>query len=127
MDLDFTVCLQSNDIEFIWATIKSFIFEAMSLFVPKKRMKNHQGPKWFNSDIRHHLKCLRTMRRKFNSRPTLYQQNSIEASEDLLQQKMVQAKSNFERKLIESLQSGDSTAIYTPIFAHFQGMVVSPQ
>ena len=45
MDLDFTVCLQSNDIEFIWATIKSFIFEAMSLFVPKKRMKNHQGPK----------------------------------------------------------------------------------
>ena len=102
-------------IYYIWATIKSFIFEAMSLFVPKKRMKNHQGPKWFNSDIRHHLKCLRTKRRKFNSRPTLHQQNSIEASEDLLQQKMVQAKSNFERKLIESLQSGDSTAIYSYI------------
>ena len=33
LDVDFSVCFESNDIEFIWCKLKSFIFEAMSLYV----------------------------------------------------------------------------------------------
>ena len=55
LDVDFSVCFQSNNIYFIWFT---FIYEAMSLFNPKIRLKRRYGPEWFNSDIRHHLKCL---------------------------------------------------------------------
>ena len=34
----------------------------MLLYIPTKLVKQCQGPKWFDSDIRHHLKCLRTLR-----------------------------------------------------------------
>ena len=54
LDFDFSACFQSYDIEFIWSTIKSIIFVAISLFVPKTYLKQRQEPKWFNSDIRHH-------------------------------------------------------------------------
>ena len=53
-------------------------------------------------NIRHHLKCLRTMRRKFRSHPTPHMKTSIDASENSLQQKMVQARANFENNLLES-------------------------
>ena len=42
LDVDFSVCFDSND---IWCKIKSFIFEAMSLYVPKVHKRTHQGPK----------------------------------------------------------------------------------
>ena len=31
--------------------VKSSIYEAMSLFVPRFLVKHHHGPKWFDSDI----------------------------------------------------------------------------
>lgn len=44
MDIDFSLCYQCNDIEFIWLFIKSSILEAMSLFIPKICLKRHLGP-----------------------------------------------------------------------------------
>ena len=85
MDSDFSCCLQCNDIEFIWSTIKSYIFKAMTLFIPKMYLKHCHDPKWFNSDIQHHLKCLWTMRRKYKSNPTQHRKNKIELSEEQLQ------------------------------------------
>ena len=38
LDVDFSVCLQSNDIEFIWTMIKSSVYYAMCLFIPKTSM-----------------------------------------------------------------------------------------
>ena len=61
MDIDFGFYLQCDDIEFIWFVIKSLIFEDMYLFIPKISLKHNHGPKWFDSSIRHHLKCLRTL------------------------------------------------------------------
>ena len=51
LDFDFSVCFQSYDIEFIWSNIKSVIFVAISLFVPKIKSKRINEPKWFNSEI----------------------------------------------------------------------------
>ena len=85
MDVDFNVCLLSNDIEFIWFTIKSFIFEAMSMFIPKIVLGRHQYPKWFDSDIRHHLKCLRTLRKKYKSHPSQQRKIKINFFEKELQ------------------------------------------
>ena len=109
MDTDFTVCFQSDDIEDIWSTFKSVIYDAISLFIPKMYVKHRKCPKWFNSDIRHHLNCLRTLRRRNKSRPS---NNLMQTSEELLKLKMTQAKSNFESKLIESLQSGTTSNIF---------------
>ena len=38
LDVDFSVCFLSKDIEFIWCTIKSFIYDAMVLYIPKVRL-----------------------------------------------------------------------------------------
>ena len=70
LDFDFSVCFHSRDIEFIWSTIKSVIFVAISLFVPKKISKRINEPKWFNSGIRHHHNCLHTMKKKYKRHPT---------------------------------------------------------
>ena len=85
-----------------WSFIKSSIYKAMSLFTPKVLIKRRKDPKWFDSDIRHHLKCLRTLKRKFKSQPTSQRGNKICDLELLLQSKIVNAKPNFENNLIES-------------------------
>ena len=115
MDSDFSFCFQCNDIEFMWFTIKSLIYDAMSIFIPKIHVRTHQGPKWFTSDIRHHLKCLRSLRKRFKSRPTQHVSLKIRDYEDLLQLKMAHAKAFFEKKLIDTLESGQSSAIFSYI------------
>ena len=64
LDSDFRALFESMDIDFVWSVIKSFIFE---LFTPKIFVSHCHDPKWFNSEIRHHQKCLRSMRRKCKS------------------------------------------------------------
>ena len=55
LDSNFSAVFDSSNIEFIWFFIKSLICKAMSLYIPRILVKRHQGPKWFNSNIRHHL------------------------------------------------------------------------
>ena len=93
---------------------KSFLFKAMSLFIPKILVRRRQGPKWFDSEIRHYQKCLRTMRRKLKSHPTLHNMNKVKCIEDILQSKLVQAKTNFETELIKG-HSHKPSAIYSYI------------
>ena len=99
LDSDFRALFESMDIEFVWSVIKSFIFEAVFLFTPKIFVTHRHDPKWFNSEIHHHQKCLRSMRRKCKSCPTLRMKNKIQQSEKLLQSRIVQAKANYESKL----------------------------
>ena len=67
LDSNFSILYDSYDIEYIWFLIKSFIYQAMSLYVPKVLVKRHQNLKWFDSDICHHLKCVRTLKRNHRS------------------------------------------------------------
>ena len=112
LELDFSVCFQSDNIEFIWFTIKSFIFEAMCLFIPKVRLKRRSQPKWFNSDIRHHLNCLRTMKRRFRLCPSVHYSNKIKMLETSLQNEITQARVTFESNLLESSQCYRSSAVF---------------
>ena len=114
LESDFSCVYDSCDIEFVWFCIKSLIYNAMLLYMPKILVKRHQGPKWFNSDIRHHLKCLRTLKRKFKNQPTQIRESKINHLQNL-QSKLMQAKSEFETKLIEAHQISNSSALYSYI------------
>ena len=105
LDTDFRALFEIRDIEFSWSVLKYFISEAVFLFTPKIFVSHSNDPKWFNSEIRHHLKCLQCLRRKFKSHPTLHIMNKIQQSEKNLQSKIQQAKSNYESKLIASFHS----------------------
>ena len=115
MDVDFSLCFQSSDIEFMWFTIKSVIYDAMLLYIPKVRLKSRQSPKWFDSHIRHLLNCLRTLRRKYNAHPTPHLLLKINSLEERLQTQISSAKSAFESHLLMSLQSNDSTKFFSYI------------
>ena len=126
LESDFSAVFGSSDIEFVWSFIKSFIYEAMLLYIPRMLVKRRQGPKWFNSDVRHQQKCLRTLKRKFNIHPTQERKNKILKMERLLQSKLVQAKSDYETKLIESHNSSNSSAIYSYIRSISNQSVIPP-
>ena len=105
----------SKDIEFIWCSITTFIYDAMLLYIPKVRLRSRQGPKWSDSNIRHQLKCLRTMRRKYKTHPTPIKLWKIKSLEVELQSSISSAKAIFESNLLASLQSNDSYKIFSYI------------
>ena len=87
----------------------------MLLYIPKVRLRCRQGPKWFDSNIRHRFNCLRTLRRKYNSHPTLHTLLKIKSLEEHLQTEVSSAKSAFESNLLKSLQPNDCTKGYSYI------------
>ena len=105
----FFVLSTSSDIEFVWFCIKSFIYEAIFFFTPKVYVKRCQGPKWFTS-IRHLSNCLKTLKKRFKSHPTVFLEPKIQHLEMLLCLKT--AKTNFECSLVDRLKGGDSSTIY---------------
>ena len=75
--IDFSVCEQFTDIESIWSFIKDSILDGINTNIPKVRIKPNSSPKWFTSNIRHQIKCLRTLRRKHKHHPTDHTFNQI--------------------------------------------------
>jgi len=71
LETDFSDCYNSVVVEDIWSTIKHAILYAMNLHIPMVKIKSHKHPKWYNSDIRHHLNCIRTLRKRCISCPTI--------------------------------------------------------
>jgi len=67
------------------------------------------NPVWFNPDIRHHINFLRTLRRKFINNPTEYNANKLDSSQELLQAKINNVKTNYETNLITT---SDNSKIY---------------
>jgi len=106
---DFTPCLMSEDIEFVWEYLSNTIRDALPHFIPTTVFQSNNQPVWFNSDIRHHINCLRTLRRKFTNNPTGHNKNKLESSQKLLQAKISNAKTNYETNLITTF---DNSKIY---------------
>ena len=57
LETDFSDCYNSVIVEDVWSTIKHAILYAMNLHIPMVKIKFHKHPKWYNSDIWHHLNC----------------------------------------------------------------------
>ena len=91
LDIDYSFCLQSGSIEYVWSYLKSVILTGMNMFIPKRRVKHGHHPHWYNSDIRHAIKCLRTARKKSKTPSNLLK---IQALESHLSSLISTAKSN---------------------------------
>jgi len=115
LDYDFSSCFHSNDIEHVWAIIKRAILKAMNLHIPKVKVKAQKQPKWFTSDIRHHLNCLRSLRKRNKVHPTEQTLARLKTSEELLQDKMQAARASYETNLICSAANGNASLIFKHI------------
>jgi len=113
LETDFSDCYSSVIVEDVWSTIKHAILYAMNLHIPMLKIKSHKHPKWYNSDIRHHLNCIRTLRKSCSfdvghemhlASHALHQNYN---SETQLQHKMLAAKADFEEELILNSSSNN--------------------
>ena len=109
---DFTTCYLSHDIELVWSTIEHLIIDAMQLFIPVRKIHANQHPPWFNSDIRHNIKQLRTLRRRYKQHPTHHISCTINSLELTLQNKINAAKQSFEYNLINCHATTNNNKIF---------------
>ena len=109
---DFTPCYLSHDVEYIWHTIEHLLMDAMHSFIPTNKVHSHQHPIWFNSEIRHSINRLRTLRRRHKRHPTQYTSNTIDSLEKALQEKIAVAKLTFESELINTYTSTNNNKIF---------------
>ena len=90
----------------------------MDHFIPLTIVHHAHQPKWFNSSIRHHIKCLNTLRRRrCNKHPTAIIRTKIEESEKSLQSKISKAKISkvkidYEANLVSSCANNSNNKIY---------------
>ena len=112
LQTDFSTCLSTHDIEKIWNSIELEVVNAMKLFIPIKKHHSIQHPPWFTSEIRHCIKHLRTLRRKYKLHPSQRTLANITALEKTTQDMIDTAKLDYESSLVHNFASTNSSKIY---------------
>ena len=102
LDWDFSSCFDSLDIDVIWSGIKCAICMAISKCVPfvTTSCRHSHLPKWFDSNIRHNLECMRTFSRQCASNPSPHSRKRLSDLESVLKDKITKAKSAYESNLV---------------------------
>ena len=111
-DFEYSPCLQSQDVEFIWHEIKSSIHNAMNMFIPKVRLRRRQFPCWFTPELRHLSKCLHSTKKRFTKHATPHLQLKLNNLESKYRSKVLLAKSNYESELVQSFAGSQNSKIY---------------
>ena len=75
---NFSQIFNSRDVEFIWEQLKTAIYNATNMFVPKVPIKNINQPRWYTHFIRHKVKCLCTQKRKYKKHPTELNKSKVD-------------------------------------------------
>jgi len=109
---DFTPFYTSEDIEFLWYYLSNIIRSAIEQLIPTVTVNESNQPPWFNSNIRHHIKCLRTLKRKHTAHPTTANLTNLENSQEQLQSKLSAAKSRYESNLVHGYATKNNSKIY---------------
>ena len=112
LETNFDTISSLDGVEMIWSKLKDINVNAISHFAPKVRLRSHQFPKWFTPEIRHHIKCLLTLRRKCKLHPTPSNLVALPSSERALQSKTRSAKLQFDSDLIYDLAITGCPNIY---------------
>jgi len=82
------------------------------IFILKIKLKPNNLPKYFTSSIKYQLNCIRTLRKKKLRSTTDYNTGYLLEAELRLSRDIVQAKSNYESKLIQDLACHNQSRIY---------------
>ena len=70
-----------------WNILLTMLF----LFLPSHTFKLNKSPKWFNSNVRHHLNCIHSLRRKYQHHPSTQLKSKLRLSELSIQESMTSA------------------------------------
>ena len=119
LSLDWEQYFTSNDIEYLWATLKSVILESSSQFIPVSNPSRY--PRWFSGPIKHKLHLVRSLRKKAKrvSFPChrepfpSHREHMLHKAETDLQKDILEGKSRFESDLVDKFAFSNDSRIYT--------------
>ena len=109
---DYSTCYQSENVEFVWSFVKSLLLQGIRRFIPTIKLKTTAHPKWFTPALRHQLKCIQTLKRRYHKSPTEHIKSRILLSENQFALESSLAKSSFESNLINNFVTGNQTKIF---------------
>ena len=64
-NFDFSPCYRSENVEFVWSFVKSILLQDIRRYIPTIKLKSNPHPNWFTSTLRHQLKCIHTLKRRY--------------------------------------------------------------
>jgi len=83
----------------------------MNLHIPKIKIHNHLQPKLYTSEIKHYIKYLQTLHRKYKHHPTEHRAAAIKNSETDLESKFSIAKLTYESNLVNNFSFNNSSIV----------------
>ena len=116
MDINFNPLLSSNDVNFVWSSLKTIIYSGMGIYLPKVRLRRYQYPCWFTPELRHLSKCAHTLRKRISKHPSAHQQLKLSQLEEKLHNEILSVKSSYyETSLICSFAGNSNNKIHDHI------------
>ena len=98
-------CFNFSNTEVIWEIINKSIVESMYQSIPRVRVTNNQFPVWFTKEIRHQIKCIRTLCKRYRDHPTDHTKDRLQHATNCLNSLIKQAKTSYEESIIQNLSS----------------------
>lgn len=97
MDTDFSVLEAIQNIDDLYSYFSSAISSASQYFIPTVVVPNNPSPPWFNSDIRHILNKIHSLRRSLKRKSTtcIGQENKMARLEEELAAKIASSKERY--------------------------------
>ncbi|XP_019863695.1 PREDICTED: uncharacterized protein LOC109592761 [Amphimedon queenslandica] len=107
LDIDFSPCMASNDVEFIWSHIKDHLCQGLDLFTPKVHLRAKRFPSWFTPEIKHLCNKIKSLKKSLKSRSTVKRDKILQLSQ-LLNHKVAVAKAAYEAHLVNTSEGNPS-------------------
>ena len=127
LNCDVSAIYDLTDPEEIWNVLKCHILTGMNHFIPKVKSRVRQFPVWFTPHLRHLVKCLRTLQRKYGKQPTTINFQKIVKAQSTFQDASRKAKSNYEENLIHNFATNQDPRIYKYIKHFTKSHTLPPQ
>ena len=103
--IDYNFLTHSSDIQSVWSCLKQGIHLAYDQFIPTVRLPSNPSLPWFNSEIRHLLKKIHTLRRSIRKSPTINRNNKLCLLEERVSRLIQSSKHSYEANLVSSFSS----------------------
>ena len=105
------------DSNIFWSCFRNSLNHACDLFIPKKKFSSKSSPRWFNSNIRHKLNEIRTLRRSIKRNSTPLKLDKLNRLESYLEAPMLSAKVDYESRIVNCFASNPQK-----LYGHLRSM-----
>ena len=96
--------MATHDVNSKWHILTESLFRARDLFIPSSLIYADSSPPWFNSEIRHQLNCIHTLRRRLKRNPSSSLSLRLANLESSLTSLISLARSDYEEDLVNTFR-----------------------